>query len=106
MEYIDIEKELIPYRFDISLAEEMFTFEVHYNADHDFFTLDLERDGEVIAVGEKLVYGMPLFIDTWDRRYPGVTLIPLDESGIYSAVTWDTLSKSVFLYIWEEDDAE
>lgn len=105
MEYIDIEKELIPYRFDISLADETFTIEVQYNADYDFFTVDLEKDGEILVVGEKLVYGVPLFADVWDNRFPGVGIVPYDESGKSTAVTWDTLSVSVFLFM-PEDDAD
>ena len=104
MEYIDIEKDLIPYRFDISIADEMFTFEVHYNADYDFFTVDLERDGEVLAVGEKLIYGQPLFYDMLDNRFPTLPIVPLDESGRQTEVTWKTLSESVFLFVIDEDD--
>lgn len=106
MEYIDIEKEQIPYRFDISLAEENFTFEVHYNAEYDFFTVDLERDGEALAVGEKLVYGMPLFYDIMDNRFPKLPIVPFDESDKSKAVTWETLGKSVFLYVIEGEDDE
>ncbi|MGC6588021.1 phage baseplate plug family protein [Paenibacillus sp. Dod16] len=106
MEYIDIEKEQTPYRFDISLAEENFTFEVHYNAEYDFFTVDLERDGDVLAVGEKLVYGMPLFYDIMDNRFPKLPIVPFDESDKSRAVTWETLGKSVFLYVIEGEDDE
>lgn len=106
MEYIDIEKEQIPYRFDISLAEENFTFEVHYNAEYDFFTVDLERDGEALAVGEKLVYGMPLFYDIMDNRFPKLPIVPFDESDKSKVVTWETLGKSVFLYVIEGEDDE
>jgi len=106
MEYIDIEKEQIPYRFDISIADEVFTFEVHYNAEYDFFTVDLERDGDVLAVGEKLVYGMPLFYDVMDNRFPKLPIVPYDESEISTAVTWETLGTSVFLYVIEGEDDE
>ncbi|MCY7484437.1 hypothetical protein MC059_08670 [Paenibacillus alvei] len=106
MDYIDIEKDLIPYRFDISLADEMYTFEVHYNAEHDYFTVDLERDGEVLVVGEKLVYGAPLFGDVWDNRFPGVHIVPYDESENSNAVTWDALNESVFLFLIKGDDNE
>lgn len=106
MEYIDIEKDQIPYRFDISIAEENFTFEVHYNADYDFFSVNLEREGEVLAVGEKLVYGMPLFYDVMDNRFPKLPIVPFDESDISTAVTWETLGKSVFLYVIEGEDDE
>ncbi|PAD73667.1 phage baseplate plug family protein [Paenibacillus campinasensis] len=106
MEYIDIEKEQIPYRFDISIADEVFTFEVHYNAEYDFFTVDLERDGDVLAVGEKLVYGMPLFYDVMDNRFPKLPIVPYDESELSTAVTWETLGTSVFLYVIEGEDDE
>jgi len=101
MDYIDIEKDLIPYRFDISLADKMFTFEVHYNAKGDYFTVDLESDGEVLVRGEKLVYGVELFQDIRDDRFPRVAILPYDESGNTSAVTWETLSTSAFLYVLE-----
>lgn len=103
MEYIDIEKDQIPYRFDISLADEMYTFEVHYNADYDFFTVDLERNGELIAAGEKLVYGMPLFYDIQDNRFPKAPIVPYDESERQSEVNWKTLGESVFLYVIDEE---
>lgn len=106
MEYIDIEKEQIPYRFDISIADEDFTFEVHYNAEYDFFTVDLERDGDVLAVGEKLVYGIPLFYDVMDNRFPKLPIVPYDESELSTAVTWETLGTSVFLYVIEGEDDE
>lgn len=107
MEFIEIEKDLIPYRFDISIADEMFTLEVHYNPEYDFFTVDLERDGEVLAYGEKLVYGQTLFYDVQDNRFPRLPIVAWDESNNSTAVTWETLGVSVFLYVVDdEDDSE
>ena len=103
MEYIEIEKELVPYRFDISIADEPFTFEVHYNPDHDFFTVDLSRDGEVLAYGEKLVYGQTMFWDIYDHRFPSLSLVPWDESENSTVVTWETLGVSVFLYVIDQE---
>lgn len=37
MEYIPIEKENIPYQFDIELGADLFTLEVNYNERFDFF---------------------------------------------------------------------
>lgn len=106
MDYIDIEKNLIPYRFDISLEEEVFTFEVHYNEQFDYFTLNLEKDGEVLVHGEKLVYGSTLFYDVMDNRFPRVPIVPYDQSETESIVNWRTLSESVFLYLIEGDEDE
>lgn len=105
-EYIDIEKDNIPYRFDIELAEQWFTFEVHYNSEFDYFTVDLELDGEVLVYGEKMVYSVPLFFDVQDDRFPKVPIVPYDESENSTAVTWDTLGVSVFLYVIEEEDED
>jgi hypothetical protein len=105
VQYIEIVKDLIPYRFEISVLDELFTMEVHYNNDYDFYTVNLERDGEVLVTGEKLVYGRQLFQDVRDGRYPKLPLIPYDESGQQHQVNASTLSESVFLMIWNEGDA-
>jgi hypothetical protein len=99
VKYINIEKNLIPYRFNVQLADEMFTFEIQHNADYDFFTVDLEKNGEVLVVGEKVVYGTYLFQNVADRRYPKVGIMPYDESNNSTAATWETLGKSVFLFV-------
>ncbi|MFF0831028.1 phage baseplate plug protein [Brevibacillus sp. NPDC003359] len=104
MEYLDIEKEQVPYRFEIALSGTVFTFEVNYNSEYDFFTVDLERDGEVLATGNKLVYGEPLFSYSADERFPQVEIIPFDEAGITQEVTWATLGETVFLYVFEEEE--
>lgn len=104
MEYLDIEKEQVPYRFEITLSGTVFTFEANYNSEYDFFSVDIERDGEVLATGNKLVYGEPLFSYSADERFPQVEIIPFDEAGITQEVTWATLGETVFLYVLEEGE--
>ncbi|GED69386.1 hypothetical protein BRE01_30880 [Brevibacillus reuszeri] len=104
MEFIEIEKDLIPYRFEIPLSDTVFTFEVHYNSEYDFFTVDLEREGTVLATGVKLVYGVPLFGDCMDGRFPKAELIPFDVSGSDQEVTWSSLGETVFLYVLEGEE--
>lgn len=99
--YVPISKNLTPYRFEIVLGAEIFEFEVSYNADFDFFTVDLTKDGEVLVYGEKLVYGVPLFVDVFDQRYPVLQLVPLDDAGNETRVTYDNLDKTVFLQVVE-----
>ncbi|MBY9077283.1 hypothetical protein KIH86_03680 [Paenibacillus sp. HN-1] len=107
MDYIEIDKDSLPYRFDISIADEPFTMEVHYNAEYDFFAVDLEdSDGNVLVSGEKLVYGQSLFVDVWDSRFPKLPLVPWDESEQSAEVTWNTLGTSVFLYIVDAEDED
>ena len=101
MKYIKIEKDLIPYRFDIQLAEKTYTFEVHYNSEYDFFTVDLYIGDEAIIYGEKLVYGKRLF-DYPSIDFP-VEIVPRDNAEEQSRVGYDNLEDSVFLYIIEGD---
>jgi hypothetical protein len=99
--HIEIEKDLIPYRFDIELADELFTFEVNYNDRFDFFTIDLWKDGEVVVYGQKININKPLFSPLTDQRLPKVYIIPLDESGEATRVTYENLGETVFLFIGE-----
>ncbi|MFZ0578948.1 MAG: hypothetical protein WAM41_15730 [Psychrobacillus psychrotolerans] len=96
-EYIEIEKELIPYRFEIELGVELFEMEINYNLVHDFFTIDLHKDDEVLVYGEKITYGVPLFEEVFDSRFPGPTIIPIDESEREQRVTYENLNETVFL---------
>ncbi len=98
-EYIPIEKEQIPYRFEIELGAELFEMEVRYNDQHDFFTIDLFKNDDVLVYGEKLVYNVPLFIDVYDSRFPAPTIIPYDEAGLETDVTHENLSVTVFLFL-------
>lgn len=98
-EYIEIEKENIPYRFEIELGAEVFEFEIRYNDIGDYFTIDLYKDGEVLVYGEKIVYGVPLFSDYYNKSFPAPTIIPSDESGNESQVTFDNLNVTVFLRV-------
>lgn len=98
-EYIEIEKENIPYRFEIELGAETFEFEIRYNDEGDFFTVDLFKGGEPLVYGEKIVYGIPLFNDFYDQDFPAPTIIPLDESGNESRVTFENLNETVFLVV-------
>lgn len=99
--YVPISKNLAPYRFEIVLGAEIFEFEVRYNADYDFFSVDLSKDVEVLVYGEKLVYGVPLFVDVFDQRYPVLQLVPFDDAGNETRVTYDNLDKTVFLQVVE-----
>lgn len=101
-EYINIEKALIPYRFEIELGAELFEMEIRYNYLADYFTIDLFKDNEVLVYGEKIVYGMPLFSEVYDERFPAPTIVPYDESGKESRVSYDNLNVTVFLAVMNE----
>lgn len=95
MWYIEIDKDAIPYRFEMRLNGVTWAFEVRYNSEYDFFTIDIYRGEESIAVGEKIIYGLPLF----EEEMKPVRIVPLDFSGNADRVGWNELGETVFLYL-------
>lgn len=95
-----ITKDFVPYSFNISLADEMFTLIVDYNKKNDFFTIALKKDGVMICEGEPIIYGYPLFRDFYNPyKYPCIDIVPIDESGERDTVTFDNFNDTVFLTI-------
>ena len=104
---IEIEKELIPYNFDIVLAGEEFNIEIMYNESADLFTATLSKDDEVLVYNEPIIYGVELFCDVYKSdSFPMISIVPLDESGNENTVTYDNFNKTVFLTIDDEPDDE
>ncbi|MGE7112740.1 phage baseplate plug family protein [Lysinibacillus sp. NPDC047702] len=105
-EYIEIDKNEIPYAFEMELAGEIFEFEVNYNQAHDFFTLDLFKNGGALVVGEKLILNRPLFRNRIDIQLPKVQIIPLDRANSATRITYENLNETVFLYVNEGEENE
>ena len=104
MNYIEIEKDLIPYSFEIDLADEEYEIEVHHNNRFDFFTIDLSKDGVQLVLGEKLMLDRPLFDGLTHIDLPKVKIIPIDRAGEANRITYDNLESTVFLYLFEGDN--
>ena len=104
MKRLEINKTLIPYYFYIVFAGERFKMEVNYNQTGDFFTIALWAGDELLCAGEKVVYGIPLFRDISDRRFPKVTITPLDASNQTNEATYGMVGITVFLVV--EDGEE
>lgn len=103
MQYIEIEKDLIPYTFNITLNDEIFEFQIDYNNVADLFTVSLSINGVELCVGEPIIYGKPLFGDLRTRGdFPKVVITPKDASGETIAVTYDNLSSTVLLVVEDE----
>lgn len=103
-DYVEINKELIPYQFNILLAGEWFELYVDYNKTADMFTLTLYKDDELISA-EPLVLGVPMFRDVYQpEKFPAIMLVPYDPSGNAENVSYDNLGVSVFLTIDDEGD--
>lgn len=100
MRIIEINKDLIPYNFDILLNDDVYNMLVDYNNTADLFTVTLSKEGEVLCYCEPIIYGQPLFGDLVTRgNFPTVTITPIDESEESNTVTFDNLSRTVFLSV-------
>jgi hypothetical protein len=97
---IEIKKSQIPYRFSIPLHSTRFMLEIRYNGEIDLFTIGLyDGDGNLLCF-EPIIYGAELFRQHYKAGiYPAMCIVPLDESGANTAVTWDNFNETVFLTI-------
>lgn len=96
-----IEKNLIPYKFSILLGAEEFILSIDYNKRHDFFTVGLEdSQGNTLCIAEPIEYGIPLWQDVQQvDKYPALRIIPCDESGQETKITFDNFGVTTFLCI-------
>ena len=96
-----INKELIPYSFDILLGGEWFEFGINYNKTADLFTVTLSKDGNVLVYNEPVVYGVSLFCDLYlSGVLPMFDIVPFDESEQENKVTYDNFNETVFLCVF------
>ena len=70
---IEIEKDQIPYSFDILLADEEFELGIYYNQRHDLFIIELIKNEETLGY-EPIIYGVPLFQDIFQENFPALLL--------------------------------
>lgn len=103
---IEINKELVPYSFNILLADEWFEIYISYNKTADMFTATIYRDDELIS-SAPMVLNEPLFRDVYQpTSFPSVELVPFDQSETAKAVSWENLGNTVFLTIDDEGEAD
>ena len=94
-----IEKANIPYRFAIALPRTEYELEIRYNETGDFFTVGLYKNNELICI-EPIVYGAQLFKQLYQPGiYPALRIVPVDNSGVSTRVTWDNFNETVFLEV-------
>jgi hypothetical protein len=103
VEYIEIDAARVPYSFSVKLIDRTFAFTVKYNEESGFYTIDLfDANGNVLAFGEVVRYGRPLFNVVEDERFPIPVIIPscVTDSNI-SEVTKENFGRDVKLYLHE-----
>lgn len=95
-----IDKDQIPYRFSIALNLTTFQIEVRYNEHCDLFVIGLYDKDKNLICYEPIIYGAQLFKQHYQAgTYPAMRIVPFDESGENTVVTWDNFNKAVFLMI-------
>lgn len=110
MGIIEIDKNLIPYTFDIELSGRLYTIEINYNYIFDFFTIDLYLDNKPLVKSEKLVLNEILFKDIYEdkegnlnEKFPTEILIPLGNNDV-ERITYDNFGTEVQLYYAERSE--
>lgn len=101
VEYIDVDVSRVPYSFSIKLSDRTYNFTIKYNDVGKFFTIDLlDANGNVLAFGEIVRYGRPLFNVVENENFPIPVIIPscITRDDI-SEVTVDNFGKDVKLYL-------
>ncbi len=103
VQYIAIDVSRVPYTFSVKLTDRTYSFTVKYNASGKFFTIDLyDVNGNVLAFGEIVRYGRPLFNVVEDEQFPIPVIVPSCITGdSISEVTWENFGKDVKLYLHE-----
>ena len=107
MEYIEIEKDEIPYSFEIMLDDEMYTLEIKYNERQELFTVSLyDSEDNPLVYAEPIVYGQELFKDVRDLNFPIDRIIPLDPASYETEVTYENFGTTVLLVVDDESEGE
>ena len=101
IEYLDVDVSRVPYSFTVKLTDKTYVFTIKYNDTSGFFTADLlDVNGNVLAFGEVIRYGRPLFNVVEDERFPIPVIIPhcITNDDI-SDVTRENFGRDVKLYL-------
>ncbi len=103
VQYIDVDVSRVPYTLSVKLIDRTYTFNFKYNEQGGFFTTDLfDVNGNVLAFGEVIRYGRPLFNVVEDERFPIPVIIPVCiTNNDISEVTPDNFGRDVKLYLYE-----
>lgn len=95
-----INKDMIPYSFAIALNDITYNLEIRYNTEGDFFTVGLYDSDRNLICTEPLTYGSELFRPQYQAGiYPAMRIVPTDDSGKETVITWDNFNKTCFLTI-------
>lgn len=105
-EIININKNLIPYSFEIILGGITHKLSIDYNNGGDFFAIDLSNQFGNLVHGEKILLNQVIFQAQYedenlnlDPRFPRELLIALANNSSVDKASWDHLGSDVFIYV-------
>ena len=103
-DYIEINKDLVPYQFNILLADQWFELYINYNKSADLFTATVYKEDELICT-EPLILDVPLFCDIYQPiKFPAITITPYGPTE--RRITSNNIGNTVFLTIDNEGDTD
>ncbi|MCY6957900.1 phage baseplate plug family protein [Clostridium brassicae] len=110
---IEIDKDLIPYRFDLELSNKIYTFVIKYNFISDFFTIDLLIDDKILVQSEKIVLNEQLFKDLYEDSEGNLNEDFFTEALIFKSsnknineITFVNLQDEVKLFYYTREEIE
>lgn len=110
---IEIDKDLIPYRFDLELSNKIYTFIIKYNFISDFFTMDLSLNNEILVQSEKIVLNEQLFKDLYEDSEGNLNEDFFTEALIFKSsnknidkITFSNLQDEVKLFYYTREEIE
>lgn len=112
IEIIEIDKNMIPYNFEIELSNRIYSFEIDYNFMFDFITVTLKLNNKILAK-EKAVLDEILFkefyIDkehNYNEDFPKEILYFGSNDENITRITFENLNESVQLYCIDPKELE
>lgn len=108
---LDIKNTDIPCDYKFKIKDKTFILTLNYRGYDNRIVCDLSGEfGEEIAVGEKMVFGVPLFyylykdnLNNFNKDMPSAYLIPTSIDGKEVELTLENFSTKVFLFVKEVD---
>ena len=106
VEYLQIEKDNIPYSFTYDYKGNIFEFYVRYNDEHDYFTIDLysldNDEKRALVLGEKIMLGQILFDNIAYTNIDLPMFMPYDFTNTIDKMGFDEID-NIYLVVVEDD---
>lgn len=104
--YIKIEKDLVPYSFTYDYEGNIFEMVVNYNDEFDFFTIDLylmNNEEKILLIScEKIILCQMLFLSIAYLNIAIPSFIPYDFSNSHEKAGFNEID-SIYLVVVEDD---